>query len=257
MDDNPTRNQPTDSGDAPGPPGLTPAMSASMAGASRWDEWTGFLHNRLVLGALGVVVVLLLAVVVLVVLGQGSERTASSVVAERPSTREPAATDVRPLGGLLGEALNTITLRNGPGTRFTPLGTIARGTMVAVVGRSEDDHWLQVRYPPNSDLRGWVDSRFLEVNGDVTRLVVAGPGPVPHVEQPTGLLPVTPAPVITFDDEPTRTPRPSRTPRATRTPPRQTPTATVRPADTPIFTREPDPTPTATPEPATPASDLP
>src|ERR1700694_1404455 len=150
------------------------------------DGWFGFLNNRLLLAALGLVVVLLLTAIVLIAIGRGNASSNDSsskvVVASGRKTPVPA------VGGLVGTTVSTIGFRNGPDVTYPILGTIPRGATVAIVGRSQDSAWLQVGHPATFDLKGWVDAKLLNVDGDVTVLALAGPGPVANAEvtyQPT------------------------------------------------------------------------
>jgi len=201
------------------------------------DGWGALLDNRFILGALSVVVVLLLTAIVLVAIGHGdSSGSDSSNVVAPPGDKTP----VRPIGGLAGTTVTTASYRNGPGPTYVILGTIPRGATVAVVGRNANDTWLQVRYPPSSNLKGWVDAKLLDVDGDITVLAIAGPGPVASADityVPTAAIyePVdTPTEELA---EPTRISRPTRP-------------ATVRPTVTPYRTPRPtstaENTPTAT-----------
>lgn len=194
------------------------------------EGWLALLNNRFILAALSVVVVLLLTTVVLVAIGQGGADTGGSPpnAGVLPNGEK---TPARPLGGLAGTTTATATYRNGPGPTYSVLGTIPRGAVVTVVGRNQDESWLQVRYPPNSNLRGWVDAKLLDVDGDVTKLAISGPGPLPQAEVtfiPTSLIYEPPA-TETLELEPTRVTRPTRTPpRPTVTPYRPPPpTATI------------------------------
>ena len=156
----------------------------------------------------------------------------------QPNTPSSDAT-VAPLTGLPGRVLSTATMRNGPDATYAILGTIPRGAQLPVVGRNEDSAWLQVIYPPGSQLRGWVNASLLEVDGDVAELVIAGPGVGPQIPIPTSfgfLTPAAPAeptaaptsaeePTAT-EERPTRRPRPSATrilvPTSTPIPPQPT-----------------------------------
>jgi uncharacterized protein YraI len=200
--------------------------------------------------------VLLLTAIVLVAIGHGDDEGSGSSNVVAPAGNDDDETPVIPIGGLLATASTTASYRNGPDTRFVILGTIPRGAHVAVVGRSEDNAWLQVRYPPNSNLKGWVDAKLLRVEGDVTVLAIAGPGPVASVDsvtyvptigvyEPEATLPPptveeeeTPEEPATAAARPTRTPTarptvtPYRTPFPTSTPP-QVPTEQIPPQSQP------------------------
>lgn len=220
---------------------LTPPTAPSPFGRPiTWDSGEGsvaLLNNRFILGGLGVVVVLLLTAIVLVAIGQGDSAKGNAPnVSVPPGDKTPS----RPIGGLAGTTKTTASYRNGPGPTYVILGTIPRGATVAVVGRNEDDSWLQVRYPPSSTLKGWVDAKLLDVEGDVTVLAIAGPGPVASADityvptaaiyEPVGTPTAEPA-------EPTRITRPTGTP---------TSRPSVTPYRTPLTTNTPEQFPTAT-----------
>ena len=233
---------------APPPPpeleALSPSRQAVRTAPSHQitEHWLALLNNRFILAALSVVVVLLLTTVVLVAIGQDGADTGdspSNVGVPSGDKKTPG----RPVGGLAGRTATTATFRNGPGPTYVVLGTIPRGAVVAVVGRNEDQSWLQVRYPPNSNLKGWVDARLLDVDGDVTKLAISGPGPVPRAQVtfiPTSAIYEPPA-TETPDLVPTRVARPTRTstPRPTRTPYTPPPATPTPPAKLPTVTPPP------------------
>ncbi len=212
----------------------------SDGGTGRLAEWQALLRNRFILGGLAILVVLLLVTIVLVVLGGGDDDSTprSSL---RPTTPN-ADTTVVLLTGLRGQVRTTTTMRNGPDTTYAILGTIPKGAVVSVVGRNADDTWLQVTYPPGSQLRGWVSVAFVEVAGDISQLAIADPGAGPSIPIPTGeggtvLLPTdTPAPLVT-EPPPTETPG-AATPTPTRLRP-ATATPQLSPTSQPIPTETP------------------
>lgn len=213
-----------------------------------------FLNNRFILASLSLVVVLLLTAAVFAAIGNGARRMPLVVVrpTPTPTTGAPAlALD----GGLPGRILYTVSVRNGPNAFLLTsiLGTVPRGTMIAVVGRNAEQTWLQIVYPPDSVLRGWVDARYIAITGDVSRLPLAGPGPRPEVAVPTSAAqpgvhaapPTVPPPTAV---------QPSQTPFSlpTHTPPlRPTATSTaptrVRTTPTPQRTATPPQPATGTP----------
>ncbi len=269
MDDNETPNPPgPDAGASDGPPLLrelrepkrtpvTAPVAAEPAPPAAPEqeinilppEWEALLRNRAILSGIASVVVLLLIVIVLFVFSRGKEEPVLRAVAAVPTAT--AETTAFPTSRLAGEAITTTTVRNGPNSSFRPLGTIPRGGRVPVVGRNEDESWLQVIFPADSLLRGWVDAAFLEVTGDISQLKVAGPGPVPSLVAPTSTFrtptPTQPPPVATEPPEPTPELLPTQTPPATPTPPDAqppTPFPTV-PSQDGASDQAPDPLPTA------------
>lgn len=120
--------------------------------------------------------------------------TPSVAVASLPSISEtataatPADAAVVPATG--GAATATVTgagrlnVRNGPGTDFPLLSTLADGQIVTLAGRSTDATWLQVRLPAGQ--LGWVSGQFLTSAVAFTAL--------PVVEAAVAVESVSPAP---------------------------------------------------------------
>ena len=208
-------------------------------------DWLVPFENRLIIAGISLLGVLALTAIVLLVFSRGDGGPGFT---PRIGVLSNDSDDKTPTVGfaLTAEALTTTTLRNGPNDSFAPLGTVPRGARVPIVGRNEDDTWLQVTYPPGSPLRGWVNIDFFEVTGELHDVEIAGPGSGPSIDVPTS------PPTFVFED-PTDTPEPADEP--TETPEfKQTPfvTETREPAETPEPTETaaaPDPTETAEVEP--------
>ncbi len=177
------------------------------------NDWLVPFENRLIIAGISLLGVLALTVIVLLVFsrGDGGPGFTSSIAVVSDDIDDTTSTmDL----ALTAQALTTTTLRNGPNESFVPLGTVPRGARVSIVGRNEDDTWLQVAYPPGSPLRGWVDIDFFEVTGELHDVEIAGPGSGPSIVVPTSL------PTFVFED-PTDTPvsiEPTDTPEVTETP---------------------------------------
>jgi uncharacterized protein YraI len=230
-------------GDPPEPPlpaelqgGPQPAAALPAEDGSLLADWQSLLRNRLIIGGLAVLIVLLMTTLVLVLLG-GGDGANGSPPAVNVRTPVNTATPVPP-GVVIGRMRSTASLRSGPDELFAPLGTIRTGVVLTIIGRSEDDVWLQVVYPPGSQLRGWVNRDLLEVTGDVSELAVAGPNLGPDVEVPT----------VTFF-EPTFEPLPTEVGEGEPTPTEEEPeeetpkpTNTRYPTATPIRVRSATPT---------------
>jgi len=232
----------------PPPPRLEPRAAIAArrrqqgqpaALSPRWDAWLPLLNNRFILSGLALVVVLLLISIVLVTIGNGDEDVHRNVV---PNPTPAPNSTVLPRGSLSGRVVTTASVRNGPNSTYSILGTVPKGATVAVIGRNEDLSWLQIRYPPGSTLLGWVSAEFMQTTGDVSKLVVAGPGPGPDVVVPTNVEQPTTLPT---EEVATSTPTEATTPDITSTPtqePKATPTEELGTPTTP-------PEATATPGP--------
>lgn len=128
-----------------------------------------------------------------------------------------------------------LSVRQGPGSQYPPLTTLAAGDTVDILGISEDGAWFQVRLQDGS--LGWLPSNspVITTAGNIFDL--------PQAEPPT----VTP----TFTFTPSNTPSPTATATATKVvTPSATPTLTATPSLTrtltPTVAKSPTPTATAT-----------
>jgi uncharacterized protein YraI len=213
------------------PPPSQGSSSGGGTGGIEWPESLDFLRNRFIIAGLGLLAALLLAMIILVALA-GEEQDSSTPAGVTNPTADEETTVVSPSEGLPGEIVTTTILRNGPSRSYAILGTIPRGAQVAVVGRNEDNEWLQI-VPTSSSLRGWVEAQYVKVTGDISTLVVAGPGSGPSISVPTQIV------VPDEDDEPAAPTIPPQRPTSTR----PAPTATAVPATAPPPTL---PRPTAT-----------
>lgn len=163
------------------------------------------LRNPLVLGALAVLLAVAAAIAVTVVLSEGEQETV--IVVPPDETAAPGRTPTRtpvPLDGIRARALSTLTIRAGPSTDYISLGTVRRDAELEVVGRNEEEDWLEISYPPRSRLMGWVMAEGVELEGSLASLPVAAPESL--------VLPAVPTyPPGTFLDEET-TPTPELAP---------------------------------------------
>ncbi|MEX1253750.1 MAG: SH3 domain-containing protein [Dehalococcoidia bacterium] len=224
----------------PPPPSRASQSDGGDGGGVEWPESLDFLRNRFIIAGLGLLAALLLAIIILVALA-GEEQDSTTPAEVSNPTPDEQTTVVPPSEGLAGRIVNTAILRNGPGSGYAILGTIPSGAQVAVVGRNEDNTWFQV-VPSSSSLRGWVEADYVQVTGDVTTLVIAGPGSGPSIAVPTRIN------VPDEDDEPAVPTSPPQRPTSTRAAPptKAPPTALPPTVPRPTATSAPPP-PTATP----------
>lgn len=215
------------------PPPLHPGQQPQPGAAQ--SDWHAVLHNRFIIAGLGALVLLLLTAIVLFALGGDNDN--ASTASGQPTADGRVTTPV--LGpGLNGKLRTTASMRNGPGPGYPILGTIPRSAVVTVVGRNVDNTWFQVIYPPGFTIRGWVQATLIDIEGDVSSLVIAGPGAGPDIEVPTYAGPID-VPIPTepggTEFEETPTPRPTRVlPTSTPFPiPTEAPTFTPRPTSPP------------------------
>jgi SH3-like domain-containing protein len=146
----------------------------------------------------------MVAIVLVLIGGGGEEEGEGDEAAARGTETSEGTTTPRAGGGMLmAEVIATINVRSGPDEDYPVLGTIRNGTTVEVSGRSEDEEWLQVVYPPRSTLHGWVDAAYLRLEGDASALAVATAEVAAIPEMPTQapvtavVTTVTPTPEVT------------------------------------------------------------
>lgn len=163
------------------------------------------LRNPYVLAALAVGAAIVMAIFVVVFLGGGDGNGSSPGVIIDPLTPGPGR-------GITLRSVAAATLREGPGLDYPALGELPRNQEVEVIGRSPDNRWFMIYYPPGSNLRGWVPSTALNVPSnriDQIPLVDVTPIPRPTVIVPTSTPePATPTPDTTPTGTPTTTPGP-------------------------------------------------
>jgi MSHA biogenesis protein MshQ len=78
-------------------------------------------------------------------------------------------------GGPTGVSATTtaywLNMRAGPGTTYTILDVLPRGTNVPVVGRTSTGRWIQVIYEGTT---GWLSAPYTSVHGDLNSVPVTG-----------------------------------------------------------------------------------
>lgn len=78
-----------------------------------------------------------------------------------PATATPAGNAAQPLIGRLCADCNRVRLRATPGTAGNILGILELGTRFYVVGRTQDNKWLQILTIP-ANVGGWVSAAFVQ-----------------------------------------------------------------------------------------------
>jgi len=100
-----------------------------------------------------------------------------------PTPVTPTTTATRIPASQAVVTANALHLRAGPGNAYGIISVLAKGTKLAVLGRSSDSAWLQVR--TSSGQIGWVFTRLVTLNvalGDIpTAPIPPTPTPSPRV----------------------------------------------------------------------------
>ena len=101
-------------------------------------------------------------------------------------------------GKPFASANDALNVRSGPGSTFERIGQLRPGETVEVVGRNQDNSWLQIPYS-NPSGRAWISAQFATLIGDLSKVSVAGvPAPaVPPQPVPSQPPPAPPAPAKT------------------------------------------------------------
>jgi uncharacterized protein YraI len=68
-------------------------------------------------------------------------------------------------GVLLAQSNASLRIRRGPGTDQVRIAALNRGESAAVIGRTADSSWLQVR--TDAGIEGWVSNSFITLVGDL------------------------------------------------------------------------------------------
>jgi uncharacterized protein YraI len=105
--------------------------------------------------------------------GETAPSVARGAVPPRPTN---PTTEVETLPGYAVVNTDNLFMRSGPGPQYTPVGIVDGGTRLIVLGRNDD------LLPDSSDqlwwlvevggLRGWVNSAFLALRGDLSVIPV-------------------------------------------------------------------------------------
>jgi uncharacterized protein YraI len=95
----------------------------------------------------------------------------------------PILTGPEPLPTGPTATVNTgaLNIRSGPAATFTVVTSVQRGAIMNLIGRNADASWVQVRL--SSGLQGWVNSRYIIANVNLSTLPITSggnPNPSPN-----------------------------------------------------------------------------
>lgn len=86
-----------------------------------------------------------------------------------PKTPEVVATPSIPMA----IAKNDINLRQGPGTGYELIGTLASGGKVEVIGKTADGTWLKVRIPSGAQTQeAWISAGLVTQTGPTEKIAI-------------------------------------------------------------------------------------
>jgi hypothetical protein len=127
--------------------------------------------------------------------------TASSTVIPPTPSDTPTPSATPPILGSVS-SLQSINVREGPGTNFSAIVALRPATRVEILGRNNDGTWLNIRMEDGDE--GWVSANLIRLQATPTSLPTMTPSP-----NLTALAQGTPLPTALFGGG-TITPTPPR-----------------------------------------------
>lgn len=146
------------------------------------SDLPAILRHPIVLGGFSVIGVLLIAAGILTMVDRGKGNDAKTVspgVVVTPGNTPTA----RP--GARARTVVATSVHSGPGERNPVFGTVPAGADLDITGRNSDATWFEIRYPPGSDLKGWVNADDVELFVDSMALAAVTPEELPYADIPT------------------------------------------------------------------------
>ncbi|MEX0750773.1 MAG: SH3 domain-containing protein, partial [Dehalococcoidia bacterium] len=120
------------------------------------DTRAAVVKHPVVLAGVAVVALLGLTAGVLVIIDSARDGTASGqqvIVETKTETPGPRSKTAIALG-VSGRTKSVTAVRFAPGRSTQVLGTLPSGRDVQIDGRTSDDGWYRIIFPPNSELHG-------------------------------------------------------------------------------------------------------
>ncbi len=86
----------------------------------------------------------------------------------------PTPTDVPPIIGIIA-SINTVNVREGPGTAFAAFEAVRPGSRVEVLGQNAEGNWLNIQLEDGRE--GWVSNNLVRLQETATPLPTLTPSP--------------------------------------------------------------------------------
>jgi len=86
----------------------------------------------------------------------------------------PTPTEVPPIMGIIA-SINTVNVRQGPGTGFTAFEALRPGTSVEVLGQNAEGNWLNIKIEDGRE--GWVATNLVRLQDTPTPIPTLTPSP--------------------------------------------------------------------------------
>lgn len=74
--------------------------------------------------------------------------------------------------------IESVNVRDGPGTAFNPIGTVQAGQQVTLTGKDALGTWLQIAFPSGPGGAGWISAAFLQAQGVENLPIISESGQV-------------------------------------------------------------------------------
>ena len=138
-----------------------------------------------------VAVALALVFAVAMIFRSAGNSPKSSISAPTAAGRTPTAGATKDvISGPAAKATSSVNVRDGPGNGYIVLGVLRRGSEAKIVGRNDDGDWLEIEYPANSNLLGWIIATSVDTSADLATIPISTPESLPMAIVPTQ-VPVT------------------------------------------------------------------
>ncbi len=86
----------------------------------------------------------------------------------------PTPTEIPPVIGIVA-SINTVNVREGPGTRFSAFEALTPGTRVEVLGQNAEGNWLNIQLEDGRE--GWISNSLIRLQDTPTPLPTLTPSP--------------------------------------------------------------------------------
>ena len=136
----------------------------------------------LILGIVATILVFVLVLRLLDVTGSQDTPVALETVeaGTAQATAAAAAAAISPTAGLASGQTSAVAnaypnVHSSIGVTSPIVGTLSRGESAAVIGRSADGVWLEIRYPKASSGLGWVSADLMVISPTAAAIPVATP----------------------------------------------------------------------------------
>ena len=102
-----------------------------------------------------------------------------------PTRSAPTSIAPEALSNVFVTAYRRVNVRNGPGSDYSSIGNLEAGTRADVIGRSNDDEWLQIDFGGKS---GWVAFFVVSLTGSLENTDIVLISSEIATEEPPGTL---------------------------------------------------------------------